>query len=154
MPKIIPSLWFDGQAEEAIAFYAAIFARSGLKEAHPNADGSLLCATFELEGQEFFAINGGPHFTFNEAVSFLIRCDSQEEVDFYWDRLLRDGGTPSQCGWLKDRFGLSWQVVPNLLTRLTSDPDRQRAGRVVEAMLKMSKLDCAALQAAFDQEPG
>jgi len=114
----------------------------------------LLCATFELEGQEFFAINGGPQFTFNEAVSFLIRCDSQEEVDFYWDRLLRDGGTPSQCGWLKDRFGLSWQVVPKLLTRLTSDPDRQRAGRVVEAMLKMSKLDCAALQAAFDQEPG
>lgn len=154
MPKIIPSLWFDGQAEEAIAFYSAIFARSGLKETHPHGDGSLLCATFELEGQEFFAINGGPQFAFNEAVSFLIRCDSQEEVDFYWDRLLRDGGTPSQCGWLKDRFGLSWQVVPKLLNRLTSDPDRQRAGRVVEAMLKMSKLDCAALQAAFDQEPG
>lgn len=154
MPKIIPSLWFDGQAAEAIAFYSAIFNRSGLKETQPNADGSLLCATFELEGQEFFAINGGPHFTFNEAVSFLIRCDSQEEVDFYWERLLADGGTPSQCGWLKDRFGLSWQVVPRLLNRLTSDPDRQRAGRVVEAMLKMVRLDCAALQAAYDAEPG
>lgn len=159
--KITPCLWFDDQAEEAARFYTSIFPSSRIgeisrygkegHEIHGKPEGSVLTVDFELDGQRFTALNGGPIFRFTEAVSFQISCSSQAEVDHYWQRL-SEGGDPQaqQCGWLKDRFGLSWQVVPDLLAKLLSDPDKVKAGRTMQAMLQMQKLDIAALQAAFD----
>lgn len=155
MPKITPFLWFDNQAEEAMNFYVSIFKNSKIGVVNrygdngPAPKGSVMTASFELDGQAFTALNGGPMFKFTEAVSFVIDCRGQDEVDHYWDALV-EGGEPSQCGWLKDRFGLSWQVVPAELMELMSDPDRVKAGRVMQAMLQMRKIDVAALQAAYD----
>ena len=157
-PKITPFLWFDDNADEAVAFYSAIFPDARVieeqryPEGAPGPTGSLMTATFELAGQRFVALNGGPAFGFTEAVSFFIRCDSAEEVDHYWEALLADGGQPSQCGWLKDKFGLSWQVVPAKLTQYLSDPDPVKAQRVMQAMLQMSKIEVSALDAAYAGE--
>ena len=153
MPKITPNLWFDTHAEEAAEFYCSIFPNSKITdvthytEAGPGPVGTVLTVEFELDGQPFVGINGGPAFTFDEAVSFQIDCADQAEVDFYWDKLT-DGGEESQCGWLKDRYGLSWQVVPVGMAELFNDADPQRAARAMQAMLGMKKLDVAALQAA------
>ena len=155
MPKITPNLWFDTQAEEAAAFYCSVFPNSKVNEvthyteAGPGPVGSVLTVEFELDGQPFVGINGGPEFTFDEAVSFQIDCADQAEVDRYWDKLT-EGGEESQCGWLKDRYGLSWQVVPVGMAELFNDADPQRAARAMRAMLGMKKLDVAAIQAAAD----
>lgn len=156
MPKISPFLWFDNQAEEAMNLYVSIFKNSKIGavarygDSGPGPKGSVMTASFELDGQAFTALNGGPHFKFNEAISFTIDCRGQAEVDYYWNRLLEGGGTPSQCGWLKDRFGLSWQVVPAELHELMGDSDPVKANRVMQAMLQMSKIEVAALQSAYD----
>jgi len=154
MQKITPFLWFDGNAEEAMNFYTSIFRNakvgsiSRYGEAGPGPAGSVLTASFELEGLQFTALNGGPHFKFNEAISFHVACESQAEVDYFWDGL-GAGGQIQQCGWLKDKFGVSWQIVPTALPRLLGNPDRAKANRVMQAMLEMKKLDIAALQKAF-----
>jgi predicted 3-demethylubiquinone-9 3-methyltransferase (glyoxalase superfamily) len=140
--KIRPFLWFDGNMQEAVTFYASVFKTASVRSINP------MSATFELEGQSFMALNGGPMFKFNEAVSFFVSCTDQAEVDYYWSALLQGGGTESQCGWLKDRFGLSWQIIPDALGRYMSDPDQAKAGRVVQAMLKMRKIIIADLDAA------
>ena len=151
--KISPFLWFDGTAEEAATFYVSVFpdsevtAVSRYGEAGPGPAGSAMVVSFKLDGQEFSALNGGPQFTFSEAVSFLISCGSQAEVDHYWETL-SEGGEPAPCGWLKDRFGLSWQVVPTVLPELLQDPDREKANRVMQAMMGMGKLDIAGLERA------
>ena len=151
MQKITPFLWFDGNAEDAMNFYTSIFKNtkvgsiSRFGEGGPGPAGSVLTASFELEGLQFTALNGGPHFKFNEAISFHVACESQDEVDYFWDRL-GAGGQMQQCGWLKDKFGVSWQIVPTALPRLLGDPDRTRANRVMQAMLQMKKLDIAALE--------
>jgi predicted 3-demethylubiquinone-9 3-methyltransferase (glyoxalase superfamily) len=156
MPRITPNLWFDTQALEAAEFYVSVFPGSEIKdvthygEAGPGPAGSVLTVEFTLDGQDFVALNGGPHFTFDEAVSFEITCADQDEIDRYWDALLEGGGQESQCGWLKDRFGLSWQVVPAGMTEVLNDPDRERAERAMQAVLGMVKIDIAALQAAAD----
>jgi predicted 3-demethylubiquinone-9 3-methyltransferase (glyoxalase superfamily) len=149
MLSITPFLWFDTQAEEAMQFYASIFPRSKVLSVQRNGD-QVMSVTWELEGQRFMGLNAGPLFTFNEAVSFFVSCDTQQEVDALWDKLLAGGGTPSRCGWLKDRFGLSWQIIPTALPRLLGDPDRAKADRAMQAMLQMQKIDAAALQRAFD----
>jgi predicted 3-demethylubiquinone-9 3-methyltransferase (glyoxalase superfamily) len=155
MPKITPNLWFDTQAEQAAEYYCSIFPRSQINavshygEAGPRDAGMVLTVDFELDGQPFTAINGGPEFTFDEAISFLIECADQDEVDRYW-KALSDGGEEGPCGWLKDRFGLSWQVVPIDLPRLLQDPDTGRGQRVMEAMLRMQKIEIAELYAAAD----
>ena len=143
MQKIVPFLWFDGNLEEATEFYLSV-----VKNARVLSLDSM-SATFEIEGQEFMALNGGPMFKFNEAVSFFIRCESQDEVDDYWSKLTADGGAESRCGWLKDKFGLSWQVIPNELGSYLRDKDRTKADRVLQAMLKMKKIDVAGLDAAY-----
>jgi predicted 3-demethylubiquinone-9 3-methyltransferase (glyoxalase superfamily) len=154
--KITPFLWFDHQAEEAAKLYTQVFENSKIgkvvrnSEAAPGPTGGVFTVQFWLDGLEFTALNGGPHFTFNEAVSFVVHCETQREVDYYWDALLADGGQPSQCGWLKDRFGLSWQIVPTVLLELIGDPDPQRAQRATAAMMKMVKLDIETLQKAAD----
>jgi predicted 3-demethylubiquinone-9 3-methyltransferase (glyoxalase superfamily) len=156
MPSAItPFLWFDAQAEEAAALYTSIFPRSKITNvqrygaAGPGPEGAVMTVEFVLDGQRFTALNGGPqHFSFNESVSFVIDCADQAEVDHYWDKLTSGGGEPGPCGWLKDRYGLSWQVVPARLPQLLADPDPGRAQRATEAMLKMSKIDIAALEAA------
>jgi predicted 3-demethylubiquinone-9 3-methyltransferase (glyoxalase superfamily) len=157
--RITPFLWFDGQAEEAARFYTSVFENSrivsvtrygkGAAEASGRPEGSVMTVAFELDGQDFTALNGGPHFKFNEAISLVVHCRSQDEVDRYWDRL-SDGGDPKaqQCGWLKDRYGLSWQVVPMELALLLGDPDPERAQRAAKAMLQMKKIDLAALRRA------
>jgi predicted 3-demethylubiquinone-9 3-methyltransferase (glyoxalase superfamily) len=157
MPKITPFLWFDHQAEEAATLYTSLFPNSKVTDVQrnlaggPGPEGAVLVVQFELDGKQFTALNGGPqHFTFNESVSFVVDCKDQAEVDHYWDSLIADGGEPSQCGWLKDRYGLSWQIVPTVLNELLADPDPQRSSRAMQAMLKMSKLDIAELQAAAD----
>ena len=155
MPKISPFLWFDTQAEDAANYYVRTFPNSRIVdvtrygEAGPGPKGQAMTVRFELEGTEYIALNGGPHFTFNEAVSFSIDCKDQEEVDRYWGRLT-DGGQEGQCGWLKDRFGLSWQVNPTRLGELLGDPDPGRARRAMEAMMTMKKIDIAALEKAAD----
>ena len=158
--KITPCLWFDDQAEDAARFYTAIFKDSKIvaiarypdagQEIHGKAPGSVLTVAFELRGQSFTALNGGPMFKFNEAVSLQIECETQEEVDYFWERL-SEGGDPNaqQCGWVKDKFGLSWQVVPNILPKLLTDPDASKSQRAFQAMLGMKKLDIAALERAF-----
>ena len=154
MPRITPNLWFDGEALDAAEYYCSIFPNSEIRavshytEAGPGPAGEVLTVDFVLDGKEFTAINGGPAFTFDEAVSFLINCKDQAEVDRYWDTFIGDGGQESQCGWLKDKFGLSWQVVPEGMAELFTDPDKSKAERAMKAMLGMKKLDVAALQAA------
>ncbi len=158
MQKIVTSLWFDTQAEEAAGFYVSLFPESRITyvarygPAGPGPQGSVMTVNFELAGQAFFAINGGPEFPFTEATSLLVNCESQEEVDRLWDRL-SDGGQPGPCGWLKDRYGLSWQIVPTVLGQMLSDPDPAKAQRVTEAMLRMGKLDVEALRAAYEGSP-
>jgi predicted 3-demethylubiquinone-9 3-methyltransferase (glyoxalase superfamily) len=155
MPRITPNLWFDTEAKEAAEYYCSIFPNSEIRnvshytEAGPRAAGTVLTVDFVLDGQPFTAINGGPEFSFDEAISLLINCADQSEVDYYWEKLT-DGGTESQCGWLKDRYGLSWQVVPDGMEEMFSDPDPGRAERAMTAMLGMKKLDIAALRAAAD----
>ena len=151
--KIVPNLWFDTEAEEAAEFYCSVFPNSRVvgkthyTEGAPREAGMVMTVEFELDGQRFVGINGGPEFTFSEAVSFQIDCKDQDEVDYYWDRLV-DGGEESQCGWLKDRFGLSWQVVPTRLFELTGDPDPARAAAATKAMLGMHKIVIAELENA------
>jgi predicted 3-demethylubiquinone-9 3-methyltransferase (glyoxalase superfamily) len=153
MQKITPCLWFDTQAEEAATFYTSIFPNSRILqvvrygEAGPGPDGSVMTVGFELDGQEFVALNGGPHFAFNEAISFQVSCGTQDEVDEFWSRL-SEGGEESQCGWLKDRYGVSWQIIPRQLTELINDPDPETSQRVMRAMLDMKKIDIATLQQA------
>ena len=157
MQKITPYLWFKDQAEEAAKFYTSLFMNSKIGaisrfgEGGPAPAGQAMVVPFTLEGQEFYALNGGPEFAFTEAVSFLVNCESQEEVDYYWTRLTENGGVESMCGWLKDRFGLSWQIIPSALGRLMGDPDPVKAGRVMQAMLKMRKIVIADLQRAYDE---
>jgi predicted 3-demethylubiquinone-9 3-methyltransferase (glyoxalase superfamily) len=156
MQKITPCLWFDTEAEEAAEFYVSLFGDAKILditrygEAGPRPAGMVMTASFMLEGQEYTALNGGPDLPFTWAVSFQVSCDDQEEVDRLWTRLLEGGGTESQCGWIQDRFGLSWQVIPTALPRLMSDPDPARAQRAMAAMLQMTKLDVAALEKAAD----
>ena len=153
--KIYPFLWYAKEAEAAAKFYASIFPNSKVgevvrySEGGPAPAGTVMTVEFTLDGQPFTALNGGPHFQFNEAVSFVVHCKTQKEVDYYWDALLA-GGKPSQCGWLKDRFGVSWQIVPDVLLELIGSSDPARAARVTQAMMKMVKLDIAALQRAYD----
>ena len=148
MPKITPFLWFDTQAEEAMNFYASIFKSSTIRAVN-RAQGRVMSVSFELEGQEFMALNAGPHFKFTEAVSFFVGCETQQEIDELWTKLIADGGAPGQCGWLKDKFGLSWQVVPNALGRMLGDKDAAKSKRVMDAMLQMKKLDVNRLQQAY-----
>lgn len=159
--KITPFLWFDGQAEEAVKFYISIFSDSRIvstsrydeasAQASGQSEGSVMIVAFELEGQQFTAINGGPHLKFSGAVSFVINCETQQEVDHFWNHL-SEGGPPEvqQCGWVTDRFGVTWQVVPTLLPKLLGDPDAEKAQRTMQAMLKMKKLDIAELKRAHD----
>jgi predicted 3-demethylubiquinone-9 3-methyltransferase (glyoxalase superfamily) len=153
--KITPSLWFDTEAEEAASFYTSVFEDSRIvnvahyTEAGPREAGTVMTVEFELNGQRFVGINGGPQFTFDEAVSFQINCEDQDEIDYYWDRLT-EGGKEGPCGWLKDRYGMSWQVVPTGMDELFADPDPKRAERAMKAMFAMTKLDIAALRSAAD----
>jgi predicted 3-demethylubiquinone-9 3-methyltransferase (glyoxalase superfamily) len=147
-PKITPFLWFDNQAEDAARFYVSLFPGSKILGTTPGPDGKPLVVEFQLAGQRLVALNGGPHYRLTEAFSLSIDCPSQAEVDELWEKLSAGGGSTNRCGWLKDRFGLSWQVVPTILPELLHNPDREIAGRVMQAMLKMTKLDIAALQAA------
>jgi predicted 3-demethylubiquinone-9 3-methyltransferase (glyoxalase superfamily) len=154
--KITPNLWFDTEAQEAADFYVSVFKSARIvnvaryTEAGPRPAGTVMTVEFELDGQRFVAINGGPEFTFSEAISLMITCKDQDEIDYYWDALT-EGGEEGPCGWLKDRYGLSWQVVPTALLELTADPDRERAARVFAAMLQMKKIDIAELYRAADQ---
>jgi predicted 3-demethylubiquinone-9 3-methyltransferase (glyoxalase superfamily) len=153
--KITPFLWFDNLAEEAAGFYVSIFPNSRIVkvvrygEAGPGPPGSAMTVEFQLEGQSFVALNGGPHFKFTEAISFVVNCQTQDEVDAYWEQLSAGGGEV-QCGWLKDKFGLSWQIVPTVLSELLSDPNPEKSQRVMKALLTMKKLDIRALKQAFD----
>ncbi len=148
MTSVTPYLWFNDNAEEAIAFYCALFPDAKTIDESRAPDGALFFASFELAGQRFMALNGGPHFSFTEAISLFVSVETQEEVDHYWDALTADGGEESMCGWLKDKYGLSWQIVPTALMRLQSDPDREKAARVQQAMLRMRKIVIADLEAA------
>lgn len=164
MQKITPFLWFDKQAEEAINFYVGIFKNSKvvsitrypdgpLEEPMKGMEGKILTAVFELEGQRFMALDGGPHFKPTGAMSLYIECDTQEEVDHYWNKLAEGGDEKSQqCGWLQDKFGFSWQIIPTALPKLLTDPDKAKSGRVMQAMLKMKKIDIAGLKQAYDRE--
>src|SRR5215475_2001647 len=156
MQKISVCLWFNTEGEEAARFYTSIFKNSSIKsiarygEAGPGATGSVMTVAFELDGQDIMALNGGPEFKFNEAVSLVVNCESQEEVDHFWESL-GEGGEPGPCGWLKDKYGVSWQVTPTALPQLLNDPDEARAQRVMKAMLAMSKIDIAALERAANE---
>lgn len=158
MQKISTCLWFDNQGEEAATFYTSLFndsrilkvTRFGESAPSPGQEDQALTVEFQLEGRDFLALNGGPAFTFNEAVSLVVDCASQEEVDKYWEALTADGGEESQCGWLKDKYGLSWQIVPSVLNQLVAGPDREGAQRATQAMLQMKKLDIPTLQRAYD----
>lgn len=157
MPKITPFLWFDANAEEAMSFYTSIFKSSKIGavsrygDAGPGPKGQLMTGSFELEGQPFMVLNGGPQFKFNEAVSFVVTCDTQEEIDHFWEKLSA-GGATIECGWLKDKFGLAWQIVPSIMGKLLSGPDPERSKRAMQAMLHMKKLDIAALTRAWEGE--
>ena len=149
MPTITPFLWFDTQAEEAMNFYASVFKRSKVISVN-RGQGRVMSVTFELEGQKLMALNGGPQFRFTEAISLFVGCETQQEIDDLWQKLTADGGASSRCGWLKDKFGLSWQIVPNTLGRMLGDTDAAKAKRVLNAMLQMEKLDLTLLQRAYD----
>jgi predicted 3-demethylubiquinone-9 3-methyltransferase (glyoxalase superfamily) len=157
MQKISPFLWFDGNAEEAANFYVSIFKNSKILtisrygDTGPGPKGSVMVVKFQLNGQEFFALNGGPTFKFTEAISFLVNCESQQEVDELWEQLTA-GGKEIQCGWLKDKYGLAWQIVPTILGELMADKDPKKAARVMQAMMKMIKIDINKLQQAYDQK--
>jgi predicted 3-demethylubiquinone-9 3-methyltransferase (glyoxalase superfamily) len=160
MSKITPTLWFDGTAEDAAAFYASLFPDSRIDKVHrapadnpSTPKGAVLTVDFTLAGERFIGLNGGPDFPFTEAVSFTIDCDDQAEVDRYWDALTAGGGEPSVCGWLKDRFGVSWQVIPRILPQLLDADDREGAARAMEAMLKMTKIDVEQLREAYEGVP-
>ena len=155
MPKITPFLWFDGKAEEAMNFYVSVFKNSKVVrvsrygEAGPGPKGTVMSATFQLDGQDFFALNGGPQFAFTPAISFFVNCETQQEVDEMWERL-SEGGKKERCGWLKDRYGLSWQIIPSVLGKMLQDPDAERAKRVMQAMLQMKKIDIPTLKRAAE----
>jgi predicted 3-demethylubiquinone-9 3-methyltransferase (glyoxalase superfamily) len=155
MQKITPFLWFDGQAEEAANFYASIFKNSKLGtvtrygDAGPGPKGTVMIASFQLDGQDFIALNGGPQFKFNNAISFVVNCETQEEVDHFWEKLT-EGGEEIQCGWLKDKFGLSWQIVPTILPKLIADKDAKKSQSVMKAMLQMKKIDIPTLKHAYE----
>lgn len=155
MQKITPFLWFDDKAEDAMNFYCSIFKNSHViriaryGDAGPGPKGTVMTANFSLDGQEFVALNGGPQFTFSPAISFVVNCETQKEVDEFWERL-SEGGQQIQCGWLQDKFGVSWQIVPIILGELLSDPDEIRAQRVMKAMLQMTKIDIGLLRQAYD----
>ena len=161
MQKITPFLWFDDQAEEAANFYTSLFKNSKIGRIFRNPEeaaektgrpvGSVLTIEFEIEGQKFVALNGGPLFKFNESVSFVINCETQEEVDYFWGKLIADGGEESACGWLKDKFGLSWQITPTVLIDMLHDNDQEKSGRVMQAMLQMSKIDIKVLKDAYER---
>jgi len=157
MQKITPFLWFDNNAEEAVNFYVSIFKNSKVVsiarygDAGPGPKGSVMTAKFQLNGQEFVALNGGPHFKFTEAISFVVNCETQREVDEFWEKL-SEGGEESRCGWLKDKYGLSWQIVPTILVELLQDKDPEKAKRVMEAMLQMNKIDIKKLKQAYEQK--
>ena len=161
MQKITPFLWFDNQAEEAAKFYVSIFKNSKIDTTIPYGEagaeatgkpkGTVMIVKFQLEGQEFVAINGGPVFTFSPAISLVVNCKTQEEVDWFWERL-SEGGEKGQCGWLKDRYGVSWQIVPTLLVEMLQDKDSKKSERVMKAMLQMNKIDIKALQQAYNQD--
>ncbi|MGA7380665.1 MAG: VOC family protein [Terriglobales bacterium] len=157
MQKITPFLWFDDKAEEAMNFYVSIFKNSKIGsvtrygEAGPGPKGTVMSATFQLDGQDFFALNGGPLFKFTEAISFFVNCETQQEVDELWEKLSA-GGTKSRCGWLKDKYGLSWQIIPSVLGKMLGDKDAKKAQRVMQAMLKMDKIDIKKLEQAYDQD--
>ena len=150
MQKVTTFLWFDGKVEEAANFYASVFKDAEVIDTMPGPGGKAMSATFRIGNQEYIAFNGGPHFQLTPAVSIFINVETQAEVDELWTKLLAGGGEESMCGWLKDRFGLSWQVIPKKLGQLLSDKDREKAGRAMQAMLKMKKIDIAGLQKAFD----
>ena len=156
MQKIIPHLWFDNQAEEAMHFYTSIFKNSKINsisrysDAGPGQKGTVMTASFQLDGQEFVALNGGPNFKFTEAISFVVNCETQEEVDMYWEKL-SEGGEEGRCGWLKDKFGLSWQVVPKGLSKLLQSGDAKKAKNVMQALMQMDKLDMPTLEQAYEQ---
>lgn len=156
MQKITPFLWFDGKAEEAMKFYVSIFKNSRVVsvtrygEAGPGPKGTVMSATFQLEGQDFFALNGGPQFAFTPAISLFVTCETQQEVDELWDKL-SEGGEKDRCGWLRDRYGLSWQIIPSALGTMLQDKNPQKANRVMKAMLQMDKIDIKALKQAYDQ---
>lgn len=152
MKKITPFLWFDTQAEEAMNFYVSIFENSKVLGVTPGPNGIAQSVTFELEGQEFMALNAGPRFKFNESISFFVDCKTQEEVDELWGKLTADGGEESMCGWLKDKYGLWWQIIPTALGEMLGDKDPEKAKRVAEAMLKMQKIIIADLERAYNQE--
>ena len=157
MQKITPFLWFNDKAEEAMNFYVSIFKNSKVGtvtrygDAGPGPKGSVMSATFQLEGQDFYALNGGPQFTFTPAISFFVNCETQQEVDELWDKL-SEGGRKDRCGWLQDKYGLSWQIIPTTLSAMLRDKDPAKANRVMQAMLQMSKIDIARLRQAYDQE--
>lgn len=151
MKKITPFLWFDNQAEEAMNFYISVFKNAKALNVSPGPNGVAQSVMFELEGQTFMAFNAGPEFKFNEAISFFVDCQTQAEVDELWQKLIADGGAESQCGWLKDKYGLSWQIIPAALGQLLGDPDPVKAKRVLDAMLKMRKIIIADLEAAYHQ---
>jgi predicted 3-demethylubiquinone-9 3-methyltransferase (glyoxalase superfamily) len=156
MQKIVPFLWFDGRAEEAMLFYTSIFKNakvgnvSRYGDAGPGPKGSVMSATFELEGQSFYALNGGPMYQFTPAISFFVNCKTQQEVDELWEKLLSGGGKPNRCGWLTDRFGVSWQIIPTALGEMLGSPEREKANRAMKAMLQMEKIDIDGLKRAFD----
>ncbi|MEX2110310.1 MAG: VOC family protein [Gemmatimonadaceae bacterium] len=157
MQKITPFLWFDGKAEEAMNFYVSIFKNSKVVsvtrygDAGPGPKGSVMSATFQLEGQQFYALNGGPQFTFTPAISMFVSCETQKEVDKLWEKL-SEGGRKDRCGWLQDKYGLSWQIIPTLLGKMLQDKDRAKANRVMQAMLQMDKIDIKRLKQAYDQK--
>jgi predicted 3-demethylubiquinone-9 3-methyltransferase (glyoxalase superfamily) len=157
MQKITPFLWFNGQAEEAMNFYVSIFKNSKIVritrsgEAGPGKKGTVMSGTFQLEGQDFYALNGGPQFTFSPAISFFVSCETQKEIDDFWEKL-SEGGKKERCGWLKDKFGVSWQIIPNALGKLLSDSDPVKSGRVMQAMLQMDKIDMEGLKRAHQQQ--
>jgi predicted 3-demethylubiquinone-9 3-methyltransferase (glyoxalase superfamily) len=156
MQKITPFLWFDDKAEEAMNFYVSIFKNSKVGtvtrygEAGPGPKGTVMSATFQLDGQEFFALNGGPHYKFTPAISLFVNCETQQEVDELWDKLSA-GGRKDRCGWLQDKYGLSWQIIPSVLGKLLQDKDAKKSQRVMQAMLKMEKLDIKKLEQAYEQ---
>lgn len=150
MQKIYPCLWFDGQGEEAMNFYVSIFKNSRILSTMPGPDGGVLAGEFEIEGQRHMFLNGGPAYKHSQALSLLVECDDQAEVDHLWDKLIADGGAPNKCGWLNDKFGIFWQITPRILLQGMNDPNPATRARVMQAMLQMSKIDIAAIQAAYE----
>lgn len=157
MQTITPFLWFDGKAEEAIRLYISVFKNSRIisisywGEGTPFPKDQVKTGVFELDGQQFYAFDAGPQFKFTEAISLYVNCETQEEVDFYWNKLTSDGGQESMCGWLKDKFGVSWQIIPSILPKMINDNDKKKAGQAMQAIMQMKKIDIAALKKAYDQ---